>query len=72
MIITLPQVRIEAPDLLTVKVVTGNSETSYKEAEAKDLSTINANFKTIGFKEAHINRIVINMASTANPIFREI
>ena len=72
MIITLPQVKIEAADLSMVKVVTGNLEASHKEAEAKDLSIINANFKTIGFREVHINRTVINMASTANPIFREV
>ena len=72
MIITLPQVKIEATDLLTVKVVTGNSEASHKEAEAKDLSIINANFKAIGFREAHINITVINTAPTTNPIFREI
>ena len=54
------------------KAVTDNLEASYREAEAKDLSIINANFKTIGFREAHINRTVINMASTVNPIFREI
>ena len=72
MIITLPQVKIEVTDLLTVKAVTSNSEASYKEAEAKDLSIINTNFKTIGFREVHINRTIINTASAANPIFREI
>ena len=72
MIITLPQVKIEAADLLTVKAITGNSEASYREAEAKDLSIINTNFKTIGFTEVHINITVINTAPTANPIFREI
>ena len=72
MIITLPQVKTEATDLLVVKAVTSNLEASHKEAEAKDLSIINVNFKTIGFREAHINRTVINTASTANPISREI
>ena len=72
MIIILPQVKIEATDLLTVKAVTGILEASHKEVEAKDLRTINANFKTIGFREAHINITVINMAPTTNPIFREI
>ena len=43
MIITLPQVKIEAADLLMVKAVTDNSEASHK-AEAKDLSITNANF----------------------------
>ena len=65
MIITLPQVKIEATDILTVKAITGNSEASYREAEAKDLSIINANFKTIGFREVHINITVINTAPTA-------
>ena len=72
MIITLPQVKTEAADLLMVKAVTGNSEASHKEAEAKDLSIINANFKTIGFREVHFNITAINTAPTANPIFREV
>ena len=49
MIIILPQVKTEAADLLMVKVVINNSEASHREAEAKDLSTINANFRTIDF-----------------------
>ena len=72
MIITLPQVKIKATDLLTVKVVADNSETSHREAEAKDLSTINANFRIIGFREAHIRVTTINTVATANPISREI
>ena len=55
-----------------VKAVTDNSEASHKEAEAKDLNIINVNFRTIGFREVHINRTVLNMAPTANPIFREV
>ena len=61
-----------ATDLSMVKVVTDNLEASHKDAEAKDLNTINANFRTIGFSKAHINRTVLNMALTTNPIFREI
>ena len=72
MIITLPQVQIVAADLLTVKVVTGNLEASHKEAEAKDLSITNANFKIIDLREVHLHITVINMALTANPIFRDI
>ena len=72
MIITLPQVQIEATDLLTVKAVTSNLEASHKEAEAKDLSITNANFKIIDLREVHLNITVINTALTANPIFREI
>ena len=72
MIITPPQVKIEAADLLTVRAVTGNSEASCKEAEAKDLSITNTNFKIIDFRETHLNITIINTAPTANPIFREI
>ena len=72
MIITLPQVKTEAADLLMVKVVTGNLEASCKEAEAKDLSITNANFKIIDPREAHLNITVTNTAHTTNPIFREI
>ena len=63
MIIILPQVKIEATDLLMVKVVADNSEASHSEAEAKDLSTINANFRTTA---------IINTVATTNPISREI
>ena len=70
MIIILPQVKIKAADLLTVKAVANNSEASHREAEAKDLSTFNANFRTIGFREAHIRVTVINIAATVNPISR--
>ena len=72
MIIILPQVKIEATDLLMVKVVVDNSEASHREAEAKDLSTINVNFRTTGFREAHIRVAIINTAATTNPISREI
>ena len=72
MVIILPQVKIEAIDLLTVKAVTDNSEASHREAEAKDLSVIKANFRTIGFREVDIIVAVINTVATANPIFREI
>ena len=72
MIPTLPQVRIEATDLLMVKAVISNLEASHKETEAKDLNTININFRTINFREAHFNRTILNTATAANPIFREI
>ena len=71
MIITLPQVKIKAADLLMVKALTDNLEASYREAEAKDLSIINANFKTIGFREVHINKTV-KMALTSISIIHMI
>ena len=55
-----------------VKAVADNLEASHSEAEARDLSTININFRTTGFREAHIRVAVINTAATTNPISREI
>ena len=72
MIIILPQVKIEAADFLLVKVVANNSEASYRKAEARDLSTINVNFRTTGFREVHTRAAIINTVATANPISREI
>ena len=72
MIIILPQVKIKAADLSMVKVVTNNSEASHREAEARDLSIINTNFRILGFREVHIRAAIINTVATANHIFREI
>ena len=54
MIIILPQVKIKATDLLLVKAAADNSEASHSEPEAKDLSTINANFR-LQVSERHIS-----------------
>ena len=71
-IITIPQVRVEATDLIMVKAVTDNSEGSYNETEAKDLSMVNVSFKVIAIREAHLNKTILNTAIITNPIFREI
>ena len=72
MIIIQPQARIKATDPLMVKTVTDNLEVSHNETEAKDLNIGNVNFRIIDFREVHFNRTVLNMATTANPTFREI
>ena len=66
----MPQVRIEAADPTMVKAEIDNFEASYNEIEAKDLNTINVSFKITAIKEAHHNKIVLNMAIVINPIFR--
>ena len=71
-IITMPQVRVEATDLTMVKVVTDNLEGSYNETEAKDLSIVNVSFKIIAIREVHHSKTVLNTAIIVNPIFREI
>ena len=72
MITTTPQVRVEDADLLMVKAATDNLEVSHNKTEAKDLNIVNVSFRIIDIKEAHRNKTVLNMAITANPIFREI
>ena len=68
----MPQVRVEATDLLLVKAVTNNLEVSHNETEAKDLNIVNISFRIINIREAHPNKTGLNTAITANPIFREI
>ena len=68
----MPQARVEAADLIMVKAVTNNLEGSYNETEAKDLNMVNASFKVIAIREAHLNKTVCNTAIIANPISREI
>ena len=68
----MSQVRVEAVDLITVKVVTDNLEGSYNETEAKDLSMVNISFKVITIREVHLNKTVLNTAIIVNPNFREI
>ena len=68
----MPQVRVEATDLIMVKVVTDNLESSYNKTEAKDFSMVNVSFKVITIREAHLNKTILNTAIIANPIFREI
>ena len=67
MIITLPKVKVEAADLLMVKVVADNLEALHSEAEARGLSIIHVNFRTTGFREVHIRATAINTVATANP-----
>ena len=72
MIITLPQVRVDAADLLMVKAVADNLEASHSEAEARDLSITHVNFRTTGLREVHIRATAINTVATANPTSRVI
>ena len=68
----MPQVRVEAAHLLPVKAVTNNLEVSHNKIEAKDLNIVNVSFKISDIREAHLNKTVLNMVITVNPIFREI
>ena len=72
MTITLPQVKVEAADLLMVKAVADNLEALHSEAEARDLSIIHINFRTTGFRKVHIKVPATNVVATANPTSRVI
>ena len=72
MIITLPLVRVEAADLLMVKVIADNSKASHSKAEARDLSIIHVNFRITDFREVHIRVTAINTVATTNPTSRVI
>ena len=64
-------IRVEAADLIMVKAVTYNLEGLHNETEAKDPNMVNASFKVIAIREAHLNKTVHNTATIANPISRE-
>ena len=70
--ITTLHTRVEATDLIMVKVAINNLEGSHNEIEAKDPNMVNTSFKVIAIREVHLNKTVCNMAIIANPISREI
>ena len=68
----MPQVRVEAADLIMVRVETDNLEGLYHETEDKDLNIVNISFRIIAIREVHRNKIIHNMAAHASRIFRGI
>ena len=68
----MPQVSVEAADLIMVKAETDNFKGLHHETEAKDLSIVSISFKIIAIREVHHNRIVLNTAMLISPIFRGI
>ena len=65
------QVRVKATDPIMVKPATGNFKGSCIKTEVKDPSIANDSFKIIAIREVQHSKIVFNMATIANPIFRE-
>ena len=68
----MPQVRVEAVDLIMVRLETDNLEDLYHETEDKDLNIVNISFRITTIKEAHCNKIVHNMVVHASCIFKGI
>ena len=67
-ITTIPQVRVEAADLIMVRAETDNLEDLYHEIE--DLNIVNVSFRITAIREVHHNKIVHNMAVHVNHIFK--
>ena len=64
------QVRVEATDLIMVKVVTNNLEGPYNETEDNNLSMVNISFKVIAIREVHLNKTILNTRNTCKPYFQ--
>ena len=67
---TMPQVRVEAADLIMVRVETDNLEGLYHKTEVKDLNIVSISFRIIAIREVHRNKIVHNMVVHISHIFR--
>ena len=65
----MPQVRVEAADLIMAKAETDNFKGLHHEIEVKDLSIVSISFKIIPIREAHHNKIVLNTATLISPTF---
>ena len=66
----IPQIRVEATDLILVRVETDNLEDLYHEIEDKDLNIVNVSFRITAIRGAHHNKIVHNMVAHINRIFK--
>ena len=64
------QSRVEAADLIMVRVETDHLEDLYHEIEDKDLNIVNISFRITAIREAHRNKIVHNMVVHINHIFK--
>ena len=71
-IIIMPQVRVEAADLIMVRAETDNLEDLYHEIEDKDLNIVNISFRITAIREAHHNKIIHNMVAHASHTFKGI
>ena len=66
----IPQIRVEAADLIMVRVETDNLEDLYHEIEDKDLNIVNISFRITAIREVHRNKIVPQYGSARKPYFQ--
>ena len=69
-ITTILQVRVEATDLIKVRVETNNLEDLYHEIEDKDLNIVNVSFRITTIREPQCNKIIHNMVAHVSHIFK--
>ena len=67
-IIIILQTRVEAADLIMVRVETDHLEDLYHKIEDKDLNIVNVSFRITAITEAHCNKIIHNMVVHVNHI----
>ena len=60
-ITTIPQVRVEAADLIMVRAKPDNLEDLHHEIEDKDFNIVNVIFRITAIRGAHHNKIIHNM-----------
>ena len=66
----IPQIRVQATDLIMVRAETDNLEDLYHEIEDKDLNIVNVSFRITAIREGHRNKIVHNMVAQENRTFK--
>ena len=67
-ITTILQIRVEAADLIMVRVETDHLEDLYHKIEDKDLNIVNFSFRITAIRETHHNKIIHNMVAHVNRI----
>ena len=67
----IPQIRVEAADLIMVRAETDNLEDLYHKIEDKDLNIVNVSFRITAIREAHCNKIIHNMEAHASRASKE-
>ena len=68
----MPQVRVQATDLIMVNAEADNFKGLHHEIEVKDPSIVSISSKIIAIREAHHNKIALNTAMLISLIFRGI
>ena len=68
----MPQVRVEAADLIMVKAEADNFKGLHHEIEVKDPSIVSISSKIITIREVHHNKIILNTVMLVSLIFRGI